>query len=119
MRTGAMRVRFTAFRTAVGESGLVGLQFELFSADDTNFDGECHTGSKQTKKQRTLSRAKSILAKRLEALPDRRAGGELRDCAVRQPPTSTRLKESRASQVRGRDQNRAAVITDKLMPQSG
>src|SRR5215471_16796622 len=34
--------RFAAIGTAVGETGLAGLQFELFSADDANSDGECH-----------------------------------------------------------------------------
>lgn len=35
--------RSAALRTAIGETGLVGLQFKFFIADDTNFDRKCHT----------------------------------------------------------------------------
>jgi len=34
-----------ALRAAVGETGFVRLQLELFRANDTDFDGECHLGS--------------------------------------------------------------------------
>ncbi len=39
---GFSRVRGAAVQTAIGETGLVRLQFELFPADSAGFDGESH-----------------------------------------------------------------------------
>ena len=39
------RFFFAAIRTAVGESGLAGLEFEFFAADDAGFDGISHAFS--------------------------------------------------------------------------
>jgi hypothetical protein len=36
------RFGFAALGTAIGETGFVGLQLELFLADDADFDGKCH-----------------------------------------------------------------------------
>jgi hypothetical protein len=36
------RIRLAALRTAVGEAGLAGFQFELLATGDAGFDGEGH-----------------------------------------------------------------------------